>query len=123
MNKNLKILGFGILLWLIPFLVSIIIFPIREDNRPLFESIMPVILTITVFILSILYFKNIERKFLKEGISIGILWFIISIIIDLILFLPETEMQMTLINYFMDIGLTYLIILVTPIAFGYLLSK
>ena len=123
MNKNLKILGFGILLWLIPFLVSIIIFPIREDNRPLFESIMPVILIITVLILSILYFKNIEKKFLKEGVSIGILWFIISIIIDLILFLPETEMQMTLINYFMDIGLTYLIILVIPIAFGYLLSK
>lgn len=123
MNKKLNILVFGILLWLIPFVISLIIFPLREENRTFFESIMPVLITIIVIILSMQYFKNINNKFLFEGASIGIVWFIISILIDLILFLPESEMQMTLTEYFMDIGFTYIIILVIPISFGYLLSK
>lgn len=123
MNKNIKIIGFGLLIWLIPFLVSFLIFPLRDDNRALFESIMPVILTIVVLIFSILYFIKIGKNFINVGILIGIAWIIISIIIDLIMFLPESEWQMSFSDYMMDIGLTYLIIILIPIGFGYLLEK
>jgi uncharacterized membrane protein YpjA len=122
MNKYLKIVGYGILIWLIPFLISFIIFPLREENRALFESIMPVTLTIIVLIVNILYFKKLKSTSIQEGIQLGIIWFIINIIIDLVLFLPDSPMQMTLTNYFMDIGLTYIIIIVIPICISYLLS-
>ena len=123
MNKYLKIGGFGFLIWLIPFLVSFLIFPLREDNRALFESIMPVVLTIVVIKLTIFYYLKLEKDFLREGIMLGVIWFVISIIIDLIMFIPESEWHMSFSDYMMDIGLTYLIILIIPIGFGYLLEK
>ena len=123
MNKYLKIGGFGFLIWLIPFLISFLIFPLREDNRALFESIMPVVLTIVVIKLTIFYYLKLEKGFLREGIMLGVIWFVISIIIDLFMFIPESEWHMSFSEYMMDIGLTYLIILIIPIGFGYLLEK
>ena len=124
MKKYVKwIIGFGILIWLIPFLVSFVVLQLKDSNRPLFESIMPVVLTITVVIFSILFFKRVDKEFMKEGFIIGIVWFTISIIIDLFMFIPESSMHMSLVDYIMDIGLTYLIILVIPVGFGYMLEK
>ena len=124
MNKNIKwIVGFGILIWLIPFLASFPIIELRESNRPLFESIMPVVLTIIVEIFTILYFFKVEKNYFYEGIIAGIIWFVICIIVDLIMFLPESPMQMSFVDYMMDIGLTYLIIVFIPIGTGYLLEK
>jgi hypothetical protein len=45
--------------------------------------------------------------------------FFISLFIDLLLFLPESQMQMTFIDYMIDIGITYFIILIIPVGFGY----
>lgn len=123
MNKYVKLVGFGFLIWLIPFLVSFVIFPLRNANRPLFESIMPIILVLTVMIISILYFKKIEKESLKESLIAGVLWFVLSLVIDLMLFLPASPMQMSFSDYMMDIGLTYLIILMIPIGIGALVSK
>ena len=123
MNKHVKLVGFGFLIWLIPFLVSFVIFPLRDANRPLFESIMPIILVLTVMIISVLYFKKIEKESLKEGLIAGVLWFVLSLAIDTMLFLPSSPMQMSFIDYMMDIGLTYLIILIIPIGIGALISK
>ena len=120
MNKNLKIILFGFLVWLIPFLVAFVIFPLRTSMRPLFESIMPLTLTIVVVILAYYYLKNIEANFVKEGVIIGITWFIIDIAIDLVMFLPASPMQMSLGDYMMDIGLTYVMIPVITIGLGYM---
>ncbi len=125
MNKYLKICLFGFLVWLIPFLVSFLIFPWRESDayRPLFESIMPVVVAISVVFLSVLYFKKLEKDYLNESIIVGIVWLAISIIIDLVMFLPESQMQMSFVNYMMDIGLTYLIIPIIVVGIGYLIEK
>jgi len=123
MNKYMKLVGFGFLIWLMPFLVSFVIFPLRNTNRPLFESIMPVVLVLTVMIISVLYFKKIEKESLKEGLIAGVLWFTLSLAIDLLLFLPASPMQMSFSDYMMDIGLTYFIILMIPISIGALVSK
>ena len=123
MNKSVKLVGFGFLIWLIPFLVSFVIFPLRNTNRPLFESIMPVVLVLAVMIISVLYFKKIEKESLKEGLIAGVLWFVLSLVIDLMLFLPASPMQMSFSDYMMDIGLTYLIILMIPIGIGALVNK
>jgi hypothetical protein len=123
LNKYVKLVGFGFLIWLIPFLVSFVIFPLRNANRPLFESVMPVILVLTVMIISVLFFKKIERESLKEGLIAGVLWFALSLAIDLMLFMPASPMQMSFSDYMMDIGLTYLIILMIPIGIGALVNK
>jgi hypothetical protein len=123
MKSMKKVIIYGFLIWLIPFGISIMIFPIHDSNRALFESIMPVAVTTVTVIFSILYFKIIDIEFLKEGIQLGIIWYIISLIIDLIMFMPESPMQMTFVDYMMDIGLTYVIIIVIPIGFGHFLES
>lgn len=119
-NKNLKLVLFGFLVWLIPFLVSFVVFPLKETMRPLFESIMPLVLTVTVIVLAYYYLKDLDANFAKEGIIAGVVWFIISIIIDLALFLPASPMQMSFADYIMDIGLTYVMIPVITTGMGYL---
>ena len=54
---------------------------------------------------------------------IGVVWFLISVMIDLFLFLPPSPMQMSITGYFMDIGITYLIIPIITIGMGYLTGK
>lgn len=117
-----KALLFGFFIWLIPFIVSVLIFPLRTSSRPLFESIMPVVITICVVFFLILYFRKVEDGFLREGIILGVRWLAISLLIDLLLFMWG-PMKMTLADYMMDIGLTYLIIPTITIGAGYIMSK
>lgn len=97
--------------------------PIKISNRPLFESIMPVVLTMCVVLFSILYLRKLGKDFLKEGMLLGVICFVISLAIDLMMFIPESPMKMSLTDYIMDIGLTYVIISTICIGFGYLLEK
>ncbi len=46
MKSLRRALVFGFLIWLLPFVVSILIFPLRTSHRALFESIMPVALNL-----------------------------------------------------------------------------
>ncbi|HMK53730.1 MAG TPA: hypothetical protein VK444_03025 [Methanobacteriaceae archaeon] len=120
MNKYLRIVFFGFLVWLVPFVVSFFIYPLKSAGNPLFESIMPIVISIIVITLAYLYLKNIKTNFIGEGAIIGVIWFIINIAIDLPLFLPPSPMQMTLTNYMMDIGITYLMIPVITIGMGFM---
>ena len=75
------------LLWLIPFAVSIPIYPLKQSQSPLFETIMPITLTVFVCVFSIFYLKRMEGGFLSESIKLGVIWFGISIISDLLMFM------------------------------------
>jgi hypothetical protein len=54
-----------------PFGVSILIFPLRDAERPLFEAIMPVVLTVFCVLLANLYFRKLESNFVREGLILG----------------------------------------------------
>jgi hypothetical protein len=121
--KSTKLaLLYGFLLWLIPFIVAFFIFQLREPDRPLFETIMAVTVTLAVVVFSILYFGKMGGGYFKEGIRIGILWFVISIVIDLLMFMWG-PMKMSFLNYMYDIGFTYLIYPIVTIGLGYLLQR
>ncbi len=122
MKKYLKVGLFGFLTWLLPFVVSVLIFPLRESQRPLFESIMPVVVTVCAVFFSSLYLRKVETGFLQEGLLLGVAWFVINIVVDLLLF-SEGPMKMTFADYMMDIGLTYLIIPSVAFGYGYLLQR
>ena len=111
MQSLKRALGFGFLAWAFPFAVAFLIFPIRVSNRPLFESIMPVTVTLLALVFSLAYFRHVKERFFREGILLGILWMTVSLALDLLMFLPPSPWQMPLLEYFSDIGLTYLILL------------
>lgn len=114
-----KALLFGVLIWLIAFLVAFAIYPIRESYRPLFESIMPVVLTLGTVFFAHRYLKGVQAGAGREGLLIGLLWMATNIIIDLPLMLSPSPMQMTLADYFADIGVTYALIPIITTGMGF----
>ncbi len=122
MNKYLKTGLFGFMIWMIPFAVSVLIFPLRVSQRPLFESIMPVVIAIWTVFFSIFYLSRIKSDFLKEGIFIGIAWLLISIVLDLMIFIVG-PLKMPIWDYATDIAVTYLMIPAITTGFGYLMEQ
>ena len=121
--KNTRILLlYGFLLWLIPFVIAIGIFTVRESNRPLFESIMPVVLCLGAVVLSIAYFTRVENDLVRAGLIAGTVWLVMSVSLDLLLFMWG-PMRMTLGAYMADIGLTYLIFPIVTTGMGWVLER
>ena len=124
MRKYLRILLFGFFTWLVPFVVAIPFY--SKDGQPLIDiflikSIMIVVGSLTGAFLLILYFKNLTKNYLTEGIIVGLLWFTINIILDLVVLLPI--MKISISTYFAQIGLRYLIIPIMSIAIGSIVQK
>lgn len=121
--KSIKLaILLGFLLWAIPFIVAFIIYPLKQNGSPFFETIMAVVLTICAVIFSVIYMKGLETGFISEGIKLGIVWFLMSLVIDLFMFMWG-PMKMSFADYMMDIGFTYLIYPTVTIGFGVVLRR
>ena len=121
MRRFLRIALLGFLVWLIPFVVSVLIFELTSSNRALFESIMPVVLTACAVGFSIIYYRKTEAGLLKDALAIGVIWLAISLVLDLFMFM-NGPMKMSFSAYMADIGLTYLIIPMITVGMGYSLE-
>ncbi len=108
---------FGFLVWLTAFVVAFLIFPLRESSRPLFESIMPVVVTLATVVFATLYFRRVRTAHVREAMLLGCLWLAINVLVDLPLMLTG-PIGMSLGQYFADVGLTYLIIPLVTLGIG-----
>ena len=113
-----KALLFGLFIWITAFAVAFAIFPVRESSRPLFESIMPVVLVAATVFFAHRYFKHVHGEFGREGLLLGLVWLATNVVIDVPLMLAPSPMQMTLKKYIYDIGLTYLMIPIITTGMG-----
>jgi len=118
-TKYLKNILYGFLAWLIPFVASFFFYS-KEGGLSidifLFKSIMIVIGSISAAFLLVSYFKKINTNYLREGITVGIVWFIINILLDLLILIPMSGMSIA--DYFTQIGVRYLVIPAMAITIG-----
>ena len=114
MNKNAKIINYGLLVWLIPSLITVILGSFIAAMN-IFEIVSAVAIAVTVIVFSYLYLKCITENFIKESVLVGISWLIISIVLDIILILLGIS-QLTLTNYTIYVAPLYIII--PAITFG-----
>lgn len=126
MTKKLiiKNILLGFLSWLVPFAFSFLFYkPGGELLVPYstFKSVIMLVGVITGCYLLFRYFKFIDNNFIKNGITVGLSWFAINIILDSLVLIPM--MKTTFISYFMSIGLSYIAIPTISIAIGYLLNR
>jgi hypothetical protein len=121
MKKYLKIAFLGFLLWLICFIFAVIIWPLHESHFMLFKSIMVVSGTLVGMYLLAYYFKKVSTDYIKEGIIVGIIWFVVNIVLDLIVLVGL--LKTPLIDYLISPGIGYLCMPVMSIGVGYILSK
>ena len=119
MNKYIKNILYGFLAWLIPFVASIFFYT-REGKLTidifLFKSIMIIVGSFSAAFLLVSYFKKIKADYFKEGIIVGLTWFGINIIMDLLILVPMSGMSIA--DYFIQIGMSYLAIPAMSIAVG-----
>ncbi len=122
MNRYLKLLALGFLVWLIPFLIAFLVFPTKNLFAPFFDTIMAVVVAATGMVFTFIGLRGVKSSYLKEGVILGIVFLVVSILIDLPLF-SYGPMAMSFANYMMDVGLTYLIYPIITIGVGYALEK
>ncbi|MFZ4545067.1 MAG: hypothetical protein ACOYOA_13515 [Saprospiraceae bacterium] len=113
-----KIVLYGFLLWLTVFIISFLIFPLKESNPPFFETLISISLTASAIFYGHIYFKK-EVLTTKKCVSTGLFWAMINIVIDLPLFLLDSPMKMAFTDYLTDIGLTYMIIPLVLLVYAY----
>lgn len=123
-NHFVKGLVFGIISWLVPFLLSFGFYKPGGElaiDYDLFKSIMVVVSSITGVVLLSLYSKHLEAEPMSRSIMVGVLWFVINILMDVIILIPMSVM--TYQHYFYSIGIRYLTIPAFSIGVGYILKK
>ena len=124
MKKYIRIIWYGLLAWLIPFVASFLFYSRKGEltiDIFLFKSIMIVVGSISAGILLIYYFKKVNIGYLKEGFIVGLIWLSINILLDLLVLIPMSGMSIA--NYFMQIGIRYIVIPVMSLMVGTVLSN
>lgn len=115
--KSLKYsISYGFLTWILPFVFSILIFFLHETERTLFESLMSVFGIFTAVLFTNLYFKKVEKN-LREGIFLGIIWLVINLSFDFLIFIVG-PIRMLPLDYVKDIGISYLGIPIITVGFS-----
>lgn len=104
--KRAALLGF--LSWMIPFVISFILYPLKRVNAPLFATLMSLVLLLTASVLLRRYFQN-RPVSVSEALGVGAMWLAINLMFDYPLF-AYGPMRMTSSAYYSEIGLSYLVL-------------
>jgi hypothetical protein len=117
----LKRVGYGGVLWLIPYAAAFPLLGLSQTDPAFFKSIMIVLGGLIGFILSVHYFLATKRAYLREGILLAITWIAVNWLRDIFALLPFTGQ--TLPRYFEEIGLRYIAIVAPTVALGFVLGR
>ena len=125
-NKNLAIVIYGFLSWLLPFVFSFFFFSKSGTltiDYDLFKSIMSVFGTGVGLYLLALYFKKFPKLKtpLREGLVVGLTWFVLNVVLDLLVLVKGFHMPLqTWVN---GVGVRYLLIIVSSACVGWMFQK
>ena len=118
-----RLIGLGVLSWLIPFAVSFMFFKPGGELLVPYATFKSSIMAVGVLSGSYLlfqFFKAVDAEFVKYGVLVGIIWLLLNLLLDILILVPM--MKSTLSEYFTTIGLGYISIPAVSIAMGYLLQ-
>jgi hypothetical protein len=110
MKSALRIAKFGIAIWLVPFAIGMAIFTLVPPETALFETIMAVSMAASATAFSIMYFRIADGTGITFGLKVGSLWWALAVALDAPWFLMIEQMKMPVVEYALDIGLTYAMI-------------
>ena len=110
-------LGFALLAWLVPFVVSVCIFPLKRSHPPLFDSLMGVALVGSTVVLACVYLGRRSGDPATQGVRVGLIWMAANWLLDGLMF-SAGPMKMSLGHYVADIGTAYLQVPIVTIGLG-----
>ena len=103
-----RAIALGFLSWLLPFLFSFLVFPLKKANAPLFATLMFLVLVLVAAPLRDRYFRGSTAPRVGESALLGVLWLAINLIMDYPMF-AYGPMKMTAAGYYSEIGAAYLV--------------
>lgn len=121
MHFIVKIILYGILVWLVPFVIAIPFYSpdgMLLVDEYLFKTVMILSGGGTGAILLVLLFREIKQDYVKKGVIIGLVWLVINWLLDIGILLPLSGMDIS--TYLNQIGLRYFMIPIMSIMAGYI---
>ena len=115
MGGTVRFILFGVGVWLIPFVIGMLVFPVVDPASALFDTLMSVAMSASAGGLSYLYLRGLARPGPQDGLIAGLIWAGIAVALDAPLFLFGPFL-MPAAHYVADIGLSYLMI---PVIAGF----
>lgn len=117
----LRRIGYGVILWAIPYVTAIPLLALRQTDPIFFKTIMVVEGALLGGILSAVYFQGVRDGFLREGVITSVVWMFVNWGLDLAALVPFTGH--TVPRYFIEIGARYLAMVAPLVAIGYVLEQ
>ena len=111
---------YGILIWIVTYVISLIVEPIITINTPYNNLIIPLCIIIVTGFFGIIYIRNVNEDELIEGILVGILFIAIDIILDTVFFVILHNKNILFSNFLDHIILMSIIMLIITSFLGYL---
>lgn len=121
MKPTLKRIGYGVILWAVPYGASIPLLSVMESAPMTFKALMVFIASIVGAVLAVYYFLSVEKNYLREAVVLACTWLVVNWVLDVVALLPFSHQ--TLPQYFMEIGIEYIGMMALIIGIGYLLEK
>lgn len=113
---------FAFLAWLIPFVISVCLFSLKQSRPALFDTLMGVVVATSTAILGVFYMRKVQSHQIATGVRIGVIWMVANWMLDGLMF-SGGPMKLSFDEYVMDIGLAYLAIPAVTIGLGIVASN
>lgn len=120
LKKILEIIGFGLIVWLIPTIVTY--FAADTGSVQFFDFVASAAIAGSAVVLSFLYFKDITSHFIREGIILAAVWLVITLVLDVVLIFLGIS-KTSLLEYAITVVPLYVIIPAITIGFGLYLDQ
>ncbi len=112
-----RIVGLGVLLWLIPLLVFLPLEHAWHGQPWPSTAIMPLTLALCGVVFSVYYFRYVRQGYVREGLNVGLTWMLMAMLMDLPLYL-HGPIARPLHRYLIEVALAYLIYPIITIGMG-----
>ena len=111
---------YGIIVWVLTYIISSIFNPIFTDNLPHVNLVVPLSIILLTGLFGILYIRGIESNEVIEGVMLGIIFIIVDIILDMFVFILPNHKIPLVNNYPLHVFSMIIIILLITTFLGYL---
>ena len=119
MNKAVKIIGYGAVVWLATFIEGFLLYTQAGEPRLNLELTFNIFMLTTLLVglaLLAVYFKSLSGDYIREGIVIGVSWQVLHTLLDLFILLPLFDMKIS--TWWLQIGSGHFILPMMAIAMG-----
>ncbi|WP_405290244.1 hypothetical protein [Methanobrevibacter sp.] len=111
---------FGILIWIITYFITEVLNPFFSSSLPHVNIIAPISIILITGLFGIFYIRNIDTNEVIEGFTVGAIFVIIDIILDLVFFIIPNRQNLIFIDYTLHVFSMIIMTLLITTFLGYL---